>query len=157
MAAGVIILVVLIAGYFVVDKFIIPAFIRKRALSFLENILFPQGESQKDKVITVFNVITGSRFSRENAINYFIKTKGNQLFSLGNEEFPFCAKLYLKTRPAIDLTYFEKVKFHEMFINYPKNFEVSEPDLTGNSGITEKPVTHTKPTLVYSKNRKYVS
>ena len=153
MATGVIILVSLIAGFFLVNKFIIPAIIRRRAISFLENILFPQGEGQKDKVISVFNIITGNRFPREKALNYFVKTKGRQLFSLGNEEFSLCAKLYLKTRPAIDLTYFEKVKFHETFINYPKSFEITESNSKNNSEILEKPVVHPKPTLVYSKER----
>ena len=152
MATGLVVLVFLIAGYLLVKKFIFPSIIRWRALLFLENILFPHGEVQKDKVVTIFDVITGNRFSREQAINYFIKSKGRQLLTSGNEEFPFWAKSYLKTRPAIDLTYFEKVKFHETFINYPKSFEVSESNLTNNSEL-EKPVVHPKPTLVYSKER----
>jgi len=157
MATGIVLLVCFIAGFFFVVKFIVPAIIRRKALLFLEDILFPQGESQKDRVVTVFNVITGNRFSRAEAINYFIKTKGRQFLSLGNEEFSFYAKLYLKTRPAIDLTYFEKVKFHEMFINYPRNFEVKEPNLTDNSEMPEKPEVHSKPTLVYSKERERAS
>ena len=153
MATGVIVLALLIAVFFLVKIFIVPSIIRWRALLFLENILFPHGEGQKDKVFTIFNVITGNRFSREQAINYFIKTKGHQLLTLGNEEFSFWAKLYLNIKPVIDLTYFEKVKFHETFINYPKSFEITESNSKNNSEILEKPVVHPKPTLVYSKER----
>ena len=156
MAIVITLLALLIAGFFFM-KFILPVIIRWKALAFLEKILFPQGESQKDKVIAVFNVITGNRFSKERAIRYFLKTKGRQLLSLGNIEFSFCAKSYLKTQPSIDLTYFEKVKFHETFINYPKSFEISESNLTHDIETHEEPIEHPKPTLVYSKGREQAS
>ena len=153
MDTWIIVSVVLIVGFFIAVKFIIPAIIKWKALKFLEKVLFPQGENQKDKVIAVFNIITDNRFSKEAAVKYFLKTKGRQFLSLGNIEFSYCAKSYIKTQPSIDLTYFEKVKFHETFINYPKNFEVSE----SNSNDSEKPVAHPKPVLIYSKEREQAS
>jgi hypothetical protein len=96
---------------------------RSKASETLENILFPEGNIQKRKVIDAFNTITNEDYSNEEILDFFMKEKGLQLISI-NTDLPPSVKKYIRKDTLIDLNYFERVKFHEVFINYPRNFEV---------------------------------
>ena len=148
-----IILVFLIACSIVMIKFIVQAILKCRAAAILNKILFPLGESQKRKVIATFNAITNSRFSPEEIVDYFIKTKGRQMFFSGDKKFSNSIKSYLNIPTIIDLDYFEQVKFHKIFINYPNNIDVPELSLSYYTETFEQPIVNPKPTLVYRRER----
>jgi len=96
---------------------------RSDASLILEEILFPSGNTQKRKVIEAFGKITKQQYTDEEIIDFFLKEKGLQLFSINCELSPEVVK-FVNKPTMIDLNYFERVKFHQTFINYPKNFEV---------------------------------
>jgi len=106
---------------FIIMKIVVPKNDKKRAIKALEKILFPNGESQKNKVVEVFKKITQRQFTEEEILDFFIKEKGIQFMSI-NTEFSSSLKKYLMRPTLVELNYFEKVKFHETFINYPRNF-----------------------------------
>ena len=88
----------------------------------LEKILFPSGNAQKKGVIEEFKKITSQNFSDDEIIDFFLKEKGLQLISI-NIDFSPSVKKFIFKPTMIDLNYFERVKFHEMFLNYPKVFK----------------------------------
>jgi hypothetical protein len=96
---------------------------RSKAYETLENILFLGGETQKNKVIDEFNKITNTNYSNEEILDFFMKEKGLQLISI-DADLSSEVKKYIRKDTLIDLNYFERVKFHQAFINYPRNFEV---------------------------------
>jgi hypothetical protein len=96
---------------------------RSKASETLENILFPEGNIQKRKVIDAFNTITNETYSNEEILDFFMKEKGLQLISI-DADLSSEVKKYIRKDTLIDLNYFERVKFHKTFINYPRNFEV---------------------------------
>ena len=106
---------------FLITRIIVPRVNTRRALETLDEILFPDGESQKNKVIETFKKITKQQFSEEEILDFFIKEKGIQLMSI-DTDFSDSVKKYLMKPTLVELNYFEKVKFHETFINYPRNF-----------------------------------
>jgi hypothetical protein len=55
---------------------------RSKASETLENILFPEGNIQKTKVIDAFNTITNENYSNEEILDFFMKEKGLQLISI---------------------------------------------------------------------------
>ena len=113
----------IIAGtFFFIVKFVLPSINKKRAAKALDEILFPNGEPQKNKVIESFKKITKQQFTNEEIIDYFIKEKGMQLMSI-TPDFSESLKKYLQLPTLVELNYFEMVKFNETFINYPRNFE----------------------------------
>ena len=93
---------------------------RSNASQILENILFPDGNIQKRKVIETFNDITNNNYSEEEIVDFFLKEKGLQLLSI-NHDLSTSVKKYIRQDTLIDLNYFERVKFHKVFINYPLN------------------------------------
>ena len=107
---------------FLFTKIIIPRANSKKALEILEEILFPNGESQKNKVIETFRRITKRQLTKNEMLDYFIKEKGIQLISI-DTDFSDSVKKYLMKPSLVELDYFEKVKFHEAFINYQVNLE----------------------------------
>ena len=106
---------------FIIMKIVVPKMNKKRAVKALDEILFPNGNSQKNKVIAAFKKITQRQFSENEMLDFFIKEKGIQLMSI-NVDFSSSLKKYLMKPTLVELNYFEKVKFHETFINYPQNF-----------------------------------
>ena len=106
---------------FIIIGVAIPKINKKRAYKALEKIIFPHGEYQKIKVIEVFKKITQRKFTEEEIVDFFIKEKGIQFMSI-NVDFSESLKKYLMRPTLVELNYFEKVKFHETFINYPRNF-----------------------------------
>jgi len=113
----------IIAGIFlIIVKIVRPGLKKKRAAKTLEEIFFPNGESQKNKMILTFRKIIQRQFTEEEILDFFIKEKGIQLMSI-NTDFPTSLKKYLMRPTLIELNYFEKVKFHETFINYSRNFK----------------------------------
>jgi hypothetical protein len=95
----------------------------KSAYQILEEIFFPQGNAQKNKVINAFKKITNQNFSDDEIIDFFLKEKGLQMLAVSDEMKPSVIK-YIRTDTLINLNYFERVKFQEVFINYPQNFEI---------------------------------
>ena len=106
-------------------KIVITQYRSRKPSLILQNILFPSGNAQKKKVIEAFNAITKNRFSDKEIIDFFVKEKGLQLFSV-NPELSSAIQKYIRKDTLINLDYFERVKFHETFINYPHNFEIPE-------------------------------
>ena len=106
---------------FIIIGIAIPKINKKRATEAFEEILFPNGNFQKNKVIEAFKKITHRQFTEEEILDFFIKEKGIQLMSI-NADFSSLLKKYLLRPTLVELNYFEKVKFHETFINYPRNF-----------------------------------
>ena len=104
---------------------VIPKINKKRASETLIEILFPNGELQRKKVIDTFKKITQRQLNENELLDYFIKEKGIQLMSI-NADFSDSVKKYLMRPTLVELNYFEKVKFHEAFINYPRNFETAK-------------------------------
>ena len=96
---------------------------RKKPSQVLEEILFPFGKAQKRKVIEAFKKVTPQKFSDEEIIDFFMKEKGLQMIPT-NPDLSQSLVKYIRKDTLIDLNYFERVKFHETFINYPRNFEV---------------------------------
>jgi len=97
--------------------------IKRNAVSMkLEELLFPLGNAQKRKVIEAFGGITQHDYSDEEILDFFMKEKGLQLSYLNSDLSPAVIK-FINKPTMIDLNFFERVKFHETFINYPKNFE----------------------------------
>ena len=110
---------------FIFMKIVVPNNDKKRAAKALEEILFPNGSSQKNKVIDTFKRIIQRQLTEEEIIDFFIKEKGIQLMSI-DTDFSSSLKKYLMRPTLVELNYFEKVKFHEAFINYPRNFETAK-------------------------------
>ena len=116
----------IIAGIFtgifsIIIGIVIPKINKKRASETLSEILFPNGELQRKKVIDAFKKITQRQFKDDEILDFFIKEKGIQLMSI-DADFSDSVKKYLMKPTLVELNYFEKVKFHETFINYPRNF-----------------------------------
>ena len=122
MATWIINLAIIAGAFFVIVRFVLPGINKKRADKALNEILFPNGDSQKSKVIEAFKKITKRQFTNDEILDFFTKEKGMQLMSI-NPDFQESLKKYILKPTLVELNYFERVKFHETFINYPKNFE----------------------------------
>ena len=108
----------------------------KKAIKDLQRRLFPNGEEQKQKVLTTMEKITKKRFPEALMIDYFLKIKGLQIINM-NDPVDFWTKKYLMTPTKMKLNYFEQVKFYETFLNYPDDLDkIIIP--TGNEEETEK-------------------
>jgi len=114
---SIIIVVCIVVICLLLIKIFYPYFMRKRGKRYLYKKLFYQKEEQKNEVIRKFHEITGNRYTDNQAIDFFMKEKGLQLLSV-TPGAPLILKYYLSNTPKALLTYFEKVKFHEAFINY---------------------------------------
>jgi len=95
---------------------------RRKPSEILEDILFPQGNIQKRFVIDSFKKVTNQNFLDKEILDFFMKEKGLQMIYI-NSEIASNVKKYVKKPTLIDLNYFERVKFHEVFFNYPLNFK----------------------------------
>ena len=123
--ANTIFLTAIFAGIVLLIKKRMPQQKKDKASDILENVLFPEGNVHKRKVIEAFNKITNNNYSDEEILDFFMKEKGLQLISI-NVYLPSSVKKFIRKDTLIDLNYFERVKFHELFINYPLNLEVQK-------------------------------
>ena len=121
---------------FIIIKIAVPKINKKRAYKALDKILFPNGNSQKNKVIDAFRKITQRKFTNEEILDFFIKEKGIQFMSI-DPDFSSFLKKYLMIPTLVELNYFEKVKFHETFINYPRNFETVNSKIENSEIVFE--------------------
>ena len=106
-----------LAIFFLVKKWLFPLIMSMMGKNYLYKKLFFQGESQKQDVLEKFHDITENKFTDSQVIDFFMKEKGLQLLSV-TPGIPLMVKYYLSNHPKITLSYFEKVKFHEIFIDY---------------------------------------
>ena len=111
------IVIALIAFYFLLKKVIIPIVMIQKAKTYLHKSLFPHGDIQKNIVIKEFHKITSNKYNDKQAIDFFVKEKGLQLMSI-TPGTPLRIKYYLARPTLVRLTYFERVEFHKTFINY---------------------------------------
>ena len=84
----------------------------------LEGKLFPEGQTQKEQIIESLDIITKRKYSQDQLLDYFLKIKGLQAFSLTNPE-NFCMRRFLQSPTMLKLNYFEQIKFYETFLHYP--------------------------------------
>jgi len=137
--ANLIFLTAIIAGtIFLIIKRIRPQQNRGKASEILENFFFPAGNIQKRKVVEAFSKITSQKFSDEEIIDFFLKEKGLQLIYTEQNISKSVVK-YIQKPTMIDLNYFERVKFQEVFINYPRGFEVKYVE-NANTVFNELPL-----------------
>ncbi|MDR2927784.1 MAG: hypothetical protein LBV41_06250 [Cytophagaceae bacterium] len=148
MANWIFITVIVGSIIFIIMKIAFPHIKREKANKILEEKLFPNGELQKNKVINAFRKLTTQQFSDEQIIDFFMKEKGLQMILI-DEELPVSVAKYVRKPTMIDLNYFERIKFHETFINYPCGFEVRKVE---NSQTLFKEVVVSKGKVVLAKN-----
>ena len=117
MKIKVIIIISCLGLYFIVKKWLFPLIMSIMGKNYLYKKLFFKGESQREEVLEKFHKITGNKFTDSQAIDFFMKEKGLQLLSI-TPGTPLKVKYYLANDTKISLSYFEKVKFHETFIEY---------------------------------------
>ena len=117
MKIKVIIIISCLALYFLVKRWVFPLIMSMLGKKYLYKKLFFKGETQKQEVLEKFHNITGHKFTDAQAIDFFMKEKGLQLLSV-TPGSPLKVKYYLANDTKISLSYFEKVKFHETFIEH---------------------------------------
>lgn len=91
----------------------------KKTLQRLSDILFPLGETQKDETLNDMNEMTQGRFAREDLLDYYLKIKGLHIIDLHSHSDSGIRK-FLMRPTKIRLSYFEQVKFYEIYLNYPQ-------------------------------------
>lgn len=114
----IVILVVIVAIVFVIS-FFYKRWLYRRAVERLEAILFPSGESQIEETVNDINEMTHGRFTREEILDYYLKIKGLQIIDLHSNADNGIRK-FLMQPTMVRLTYFEQVKFYEIYLNYPQ-------------------------------------
>lgn len=120
----------------------------KRAIKELEKKLFPEGESQKAKVLQNIHQITSGRLTDELALDYFLKIKGLQVINL-NDPIPFWTRKFLMSSTKVKLNYFEQVKFYEAFLNFPEGNKRSGAN-ANRSPLSMYPLTQAAQELIKS-------
>ena len=113
----ILIILTLIVLCFVLHRYCYPYCMGLRGKKFLYKKLFLNEDEKRKEVLATFHTITANRFTDKEAIDYFMKEKGLQLMSI-TPGTPLKLKYYLSFPTKVDLSYFEKVNFNEMFINY---------------------------------------
>jgi len=134
--------------FFYYNKFIFPKIAISKSFSTLFDMLFPKDTDNKEKTLSVFNVITNNRYTEQQMIDFFIKTKGLQILISRGDKLSNLLKNFFNQPTAIQLDYFEQIKFHKAFINFPKKIELPvEKELTIKNEIKEdekRPIANMK-------------
>ena len=140
-------LFIAVASCFWFCRQLLPSIVRRKAYASLHKVIFPEGETQKQSVLTTFHGFTKERFSDDQIMDYFMKIKGLQNLSIGSST-NFWVKKYLLSPTKIKLNYFEQVKFYELFMNFPAGkassptgTDINHPDLKEQ----EKPFNKEQP------------
>ncbi len=112
--SGICAIVLCITAWFAHKKFS-----EKNTLQRLSDILFPLGESQKDETLNDMNEMTQGRFTREDLLDFYLKIKGLHTIDLHSNSDGGIRR-FLMRPTKIRLSYFEQVKFYEIYLNYPQ-------------------------------------
>lgn len=91
----------------------------KHTIGRLVAILFPSGGDQIDETVRDIDEMTHGRFTREEILDYYLKIKGLQIIDLHSHADNGIRK-FLMEPTKVRLTYFEQVKFYEIYLNYPQ-------------------------------------
>jgi len=117
MKTAIIVLVSCVFFYFLVIRLLFPLIMSFMGKIYLRKKLFHSGNMQKTEILEKFHEITENKYNDKQAIDYFMKEKGLQ-FLLVTPNAPLILKYYLSNSTKVNLTFFEKVKFHEFVIKY---------------------------------------
>lgn len=119
MLIEIIIILVAIVVLAVVGRLVRRNISEKHTIERLINILFPLGESQMNETLNDIDEMTQKRFKREEILDYYLKIKGLQIIDLHANSDGGIRRFLMKPT-KIRLTYFEQVKFYEIYLNYPQ-------------------------------------
>ncbi len=119
MLIEIIIILVAIVVLAVVGRLVQRNISEKHTIERLINILFPLGESQMNETLNDIDEMTQKRFKREEILDYYLKIKGLQIIDLHANSDGGIRRFLMKPT-KIRLTYFEQVKFYEIYLNYPQ-------------------------------------
>ncbi len=128
------ILCVFIAIFFIARNFYF-RWLENEAIVRLIKILFPSGDEQMENTINDIDEMTHGRFTRDEILDYYLKIKGLQITDL-HSNADSSIRSYLMKQTKVRLTYFELVKFYEIYLNYPQ--AIGESILNTNKIRLEK-------------------
>ncbi len=114
----ILILCVLVATFFIARNFYV-RWTENDAITRLSEILFPSGDEQMENTINDIDEMTHGRFTRDEILDYYLKIKGLQITDL-HSNADSGIRSYLMKPTKVRLTYFEQVKFYEIYLNYPQ-------------------------------------
>lgn len=114
----ILILCVVVAIFFIARKFY-TRWMENEAIARLIGILFPSGDEQMENTINDIDEMTHGRFTRDEILDYYLKIKGLQITDL-HSNADSSIRSYLMKPTKVRLTYFEQVKFYEIYLNYPQ-------------------------------------
>ena len=103
----------------VIARVVYRRYAEKKTLQRLSDILFPLGETQREETLNDMNEMTQGRFQREDLLDYYLKIKGLQIIDLHSNSDGGIRRFLMKPT-KIRLSYFEQVKFYEIYLNYPQ-------------------------------------
>lgn len=116
-----IIIVSLIAtiAIFLIGRSFVLRYTERKTIERLSNILFPSGEDQMNETLDGIAEITQNRFTRDEILDYYLKIKGLQIIDL-HAQSDSGIRDFLMKPTRVRLSYFEQVKFYEIYLNYPQ-------------------------------------
>lgn len=82
-------------------------------------ILFPQGEEQRNAILSEMEEFTQDKYSRNDLLDYYLKIKGLQIIDL-HANGDVGIRHYLLQPTQVKFNFYEKVKFYEKYLNYPQ-------------------------------------
>ena len=91
----------------------------QEAITKMCDLIFPEGQSQRESTIDDIVTLTKGRFNREDILDYYLKIKGLQILDLHANSDKYISN-YLLEPTKIRLNYYEQVIFYERYLNLPQ-------------------------------------
>jgi len=91
----------------------------QQAIEKMCNLIFPDGNTQKETTLDDIMSLTKGRFNRDDLLDYYLKIKGLQILDLHTSEDKYIST-YLMKPTKIRLNYYEQVLFYERYLNLPQ-------------------------------------
>ena len=115
----IILILCVVVAIIIIERVFYTRWLENEAVMRLIRILFPSGEEQMENTINDIDEMTHGRFSRDEILDYYLKIKGLQITDLHSNS-DSSIRSYLMKPTKVRLTYFEQVKFYEIYLNYPQ-------------------------------------
>jgi len=91
----------------------------QQAIEKMCNLIFPDGNTQKETTLDDIMSLTKGRFNRDDLLDYYLKIKGLQILDLHTSGDKYIST-YLMKPTKIRLNYYEQVLFYERYLNLPQ-------------------------------------